>query len=134
MHSRNHVSLLDQTRPVAAPVTACPSGALVHKLHAVFQRRLDFAFLLVLDPGLPLVVDEPSGHEVVVVRVEYVLAPALTLETVEEVSARKNLGSVGASAARHARSSAVHVVGSRDLEVASLNVGRAEPVPDVVGP
>lgn len=60
-------------------------------LLAVFQRGLDLASLLVLDPGFPLIVDKPSGYEVIVIGVETVLPPALGLEVVKEVFTLKNL-------------------------------------------
>lgn len=90
--------------------------------------------MLVLNPGLPLVADQPASDEVVIVSVEDVLAPLLSLEALEEVVAGENLGSVSAGASRHAGSAAVDVVGGGDLEVATLNVGRTKPVEDTSGP
>lgn len=126
--------LLDQAGPVASPVAARPAGALVEELGAVLQRRLNLALALVLDPGLPLVADEPARDKVVVVSVQDPLPPLFRLEAVEEVMALEDVGAVGAGAARHARGAAVHVVRGRDLKVAALNVGGAEPVPDADGP
>lgn len=127
------MSLAHQTGPVAAPVAARPAGALVEELGAVFQRRLDLALAVVLDPRLPLVADEPSRDKVVVVGVEDPASPLFVLEAVQEVVRLQNLRSIGARATRHARSAAVHVVRSRDLKVASLNVGGAEPIPEAIG-
>ena len=128
--ARKHMSLVHQTSPVAPPIASGPPRALVEELGAGFERRLNLAFGVVLHPRLPLVGDQPPRHVIVVVGVEDVLAPFLILETVEEIVALENLGAVRASATRHARGSAIDVVGSRDLKVAPLNVGCAEPVVD----
>lgn len=129
IHSLPDISLSDQAGPVASPVAACPTRALVQKLVAVLEGRLNLALLLVLNPGLPLVAHEPTSHKVVIVSVQNPLPPLLVLEAVKEVVARQNLGTIGASASRHARCAAVNVVGSRDLKVATLNVSCAQPVP-----
>lgn len=134
MHSRKDVSLLDKAGPVAAPIAASPAGALVQELGAVLESGLKLTLALVLDPGLPLVADEPAGDEVVVVSVQDVLAPLLSLEALEEVVAGEDLGTVGAGSARHAGSAAIDIVGGGDLEVATLNVSSAEPVVDASGP
>lgn len=128
------IALLEKTGIVASPVASCPAGALVEKLHASLQGGLDLALGFVLNPGVPLVADEPSSHKVVIIGIEGVLLPSLVLEAVQECLALQNLGPVGASAAGHARSSSVHLVGSRDLKVASLNVRCAEPVPALLDP
>lgn len=126
------VPLAREAGPVAAPVAARPPRALVEELGAVFQRRLELAFALVLNPRLPLMADEPPRHKVVVVGVENPLAPFLVFEPVEEVVALQNLRSIGACATRHAGCATVHVVRGRNLKVAPLNVSRAEPVPHPV--
>lgn len=130
---RENVSLTDKTGPVAAPVAASPARALVEELGAVLQSGLKLALLLVLDPCLPLMADEPASDKVVVVGVEDVLAPLLGLEALKEVVAGQNLRSVGTSSARHAGCTAIEVVRGRDLEVASLNVSSTEPVEDASG-
>lgn len=124
-----NMPLAREAGPVAAPVAARPPGALIQKLGAVLQSRLELAFALVLNPSLPLVADEPARDKVVVVGVENPLPPFFVLKAVQEVVALQNLRSIGACATRHARSTAVHVVRGRDLKVATLNIRRAEPVP-----
>lgn len=128
--ARQHMSLVHQTGPIAPPIASGPPRALVEEFGAGLERRLNLAFRVVLHPRLPLVGDQPPRHVVVVVGVEDVLAPFLVLEAVEEIVALENLGAVRASATRHARGSAVDVVGGRDLKVAPLNVGCAEPIVD----
>lgn len=126
----NHVSLADKARPVAAPVAPSPARTLIEELDAILQSRLNLTLGLILDPGLPLVADEPASDKVVVVGIENVLTPALGFEALEEGLARQDLGTIGASAARHAGGAAVHVVSSRDLKVSALNVGGTKPVVD----
>lgn len=84
---RKHVSLPDQARPVASPVAAGPSRALVEELETVLEGSLDLALALVLDPRLPLVAYQPTSHKVVVIRVQDVVAPSLRLEPFQEVVA-----------------------------------------------
>lgn len=85
------ISLRSQAGPVAPPVASGPTRALVKELVAVLQSRLDFAFLVVLDPRLPLVTDQPSGNKVVVVGVQNPLPPFLVLESLEELVAGQDL-------------------------------------------
>lgn len=93
------ISLAHQTRPVAAPVAAGPSRALIEKLDPIFKGSLDLTLILVLNPGLPLVADKPSSDKVVVVSVQNPLSPFLVLEAVKEVVAGEDFGSVRASPA-----------------------------------
>lgn len=125
-----HIFLNDQTRPVAPPVASRPSGALVEELHAVLQSRLKLTFSLILDPGFPLVTDEPSCDKVVVVGIENVVPPLFPLKAVKELCTLQNLRAVGAGASRHARRAAIDVVGGGDLKVAALNVSGTQPVED----
>ncbi len=124
-----NVPLAREAGPVATPVAARPPGALIQKLGAVLQSRLELAFALVLNPRLPLMADEPARDKVVVVGVENPLPPFFVLKAVQEVVALQNFRSIGACATRHARSTAVHVVRGRNLKVATFDVSRAEPVP-----
>lgn len=55
---------------------------------AVLERRLDFALRLVLDPCLPLMVNQPSGDKIVVIGVQDPLPPLLVLKPVQKVMAR----------------------------------------------
>lgn len=128
------VTLCYQASPVASPVASCPTRTLVEKLGAILESGFDLAFSLILDPGLPLLADEPSGDEVVVVGIEDPLSPLLILEARKELMAHQDFRPIGASASRHARSTAVNVVRGRDLEVAALNVGCSEPIPGSSGP
>lgn len=56
-YSRPDVALCDNACPIAAPVAACPAGALVQELEAVLQGRFDLTLGLVLNPSVPLVAD-----------------------------------------------------------------------------
>lgn len=123
------VSLANKTSPVASPVASGPAGALVQKLEAVFQRSLQLALSLVLDPRLPLVIDQPARNKIVVVGVKNPFAPLFILEAVEELVALENLSPVRAGPAGHARRATINVVGCRDLKVTALNVRSAKPVP-----
>lgn len=125
--------LANETGPVASPVAARPTSALIKELWAIFESRLNLTLAVVLDPCLPLMAYEPACDKVVIVGVENPLSPFLVLETVKEVVALQNFRSVSACATRHARCAAVHVVGSRDLKVAAFNVCGAQPVPQAVG-
>lgn len=69
--------------------------------------------------------DQPSGDEVVVISVQIVFAPALGLETLEEIVALQDTGAVGPRPARHARGAAVYVVRGGNLKVPALDVCRA---------
>lgn len=122
---------MHKTGPIATPVAPGPSGALIEKLDACLERRLDFTLFVVLDPSLPLMSHQPPSHEIVVIGVENILSPLLIFEAIEKIVALENFSPVCASAARHTRSSAVDVVGCRYLEVPPLNVSRAQPVEDL---
>lgn len=130
MYSRQHIALPGQASPVAAPVASGPARALVEELEAVLEGGLNLALAIVLNPGLDLMADQPTSDEIVVVGIEDVAAPALSLEALQEVVALQNLGPVGSSPARHARGSAINVMGSGNLEVPPLDVGRAKPIED----
>lgn len=125
--------LANETGPVASPVAARPTSALIKELGAIFESCLNLALAVVLDPCLPLMAYKPACDKVVVVGVENPFSPFLILEAVKEVVALQNFRSVSACATRHARCTAVHVVRSRDLKVAAFNVCGAEPVPQAVG-
>lgn len=129
-----HVPLLDQAGPVASPIATRPAGALIQELGAILQSGFNLAFALILDPSLPLVAHQPSRDKVIVVSIQDPLSPLFSLEAFEEVMALEDFRSVRPSAARHAGSAAVHVVSSRNLKVAALNVCRSEPVPDANRP
>lgn len=122
------MSLNHQAGPVAPPVASCPPGALVQELHSVLQGGLELTLPLVLDPGLPLAADQPPSHKVIVVGVENVVAPLLTLETIKELSALQDFRPVSPRASGHARCASIHVVGSGNLEVAALDIGSSQPV------
>lgn len=97
MYSLPDISLAHQARPVTSPVAACPSGTLIEKLDPIFKGSLNFALVLVLNPGLPLMADQPSSNKVVIVGIQNPLSPLLVLKAMKKVVAGKDLGSVGAS-------------------------------------
>lgn len=123
------MTLLDQAGPVAAPVAPGPPRALVEELDVVLERRLQLTFLLVLNPRLPLMADKPAAHKIVVVGLEDLTPPLLLHESLKKLVISEDFRSVGASSTRHARGTAVHVVRCRDLKIASLDIGGAQPVP-----
>lgn len=126
--------LLDQAGPVASPIATRPAGALIQEFGAILQSGFNLAFALILDPGLPLVAHQPSRDKVIVVSIQDPLSPLFGLEAVEEIMALEDFRSVRSSASRHAGGAAVHVVSSRDLKVAALNVCGSEPIPDANRP
>src|SRR5688572_29681246 len=98
LNSLPNVSLSDQASPIASPVTSCPTRALVQEFVAVLQSRLNLTLSLVLNPGLPLMADQPTGNKVVVVGIQDPLSPFLVLESLEKVVASKNIRAIGSSA------------------------------------
>lgn len=98
----------------------------------VLKSSLNLTFVVVLNPSLPLVANQPAGDKVVVVGIQDPLPPFLVSKPVKKIVALQNLRSVSASAARHAGCTAVHVVSGRDFEVSALDVGSAQPVPQTV--
>lgn len=102
---------------------------MVEKLYVVFQRRFNLTFRLVLNPSSPLVTNEPTAHKVVIVGLEYLTPPLLFHESFQKLVVLENFGSVGTSPTRHTRGTAVHVMCCRNLKVAPLDVGSAQPVP-----
>lgn len=90
-NSLPNVALGNQAGPVAPPVAASPARALVKEFVAVFQRGFDFALVLILDPGFPLVADQPTGDKIVVVSIQDPLSPFLILKSVKEVMAGEDL-------------------------------------------
>ena len=78
-------------------------------------------------------VDQESSYKVVIVRVQVVFTPALSLEALEEIMAFEDLGAVSSGAARHTGGAAIDVVGGRDLKVSTLDVSRTKPVVDSGG-
>lgn len=128
MHLRPDVSLCDEASIIASPVAACPSGTLVQELDVVLKGCLNLGLPVVLNPCLPLLRDQPASHEIIVVRIELILTPALSLEAFQEQRALQNIGAKGARAARHAGGPSINPVGCRDLEVSSLNVCSPQPV------
>lgn len=98
VNSRPDMSLSDKAGVVASPVATGPAGTLIQELDVVLQGRLDLALLVILNPGLPLVGNQPPGHKVVIIGIELKLAPALSLEAMEEQGALKDFRSEGTGA------------------------------------
>jgi hypothetical protein len=96
------MSLRDETGPVASPVAASPTRALVEEFVTILEGSLQLTFRLVLDPCLPLMADQPAGNEVVVIGVENPLPPFFILKSVEEVMTREDFRAISACPARHA--------------------------------
>lgn len=74
----------NQTSVVASPVAASPPRTLVKELDVVFKCRLNLAFLVVLNPSLPLIGNQPSRDKIIVIGIELKLAPSFGLETIKE--------------------------------------------------
>lgn len=124
MYLQPDVALSEQAGEVASPVASCPTETLLEELGVVFQGSLDLAFWMILHVHLVLVVDQPTGNEVVIVSVELILTkePLLVGETVGEVRVLQNVGTISASASRNASHPAIHVAGSSTIEVATLEI------------
>ena len=85
------MSLGEKTRIIASPIAASPSRTLVQELDIVLKCRLNLALLLVLDPSLPLIRDQPPRHKVIIIRIELEFPPAFSLEPFKEQRTLKNL-------------------------------------------
>lgn len=125
---RPHMSLSNKTGVVASPVATSPSRTLVQELDIIFQGRLDLALHVVLNPSLPSIGNQPTCDKVVIVSIELELTPTFSLETIQKQWALQDLGSECTSTTRHAGGSTIKSMCCRDLKVASLNIGCAEPV------
>lgn len=125
---RPNVSFSNEAGIVTTPVAASPSRALIQEFDVVLERRLNFAFLIVLNPSFPLVRDQPSSYKVVIVRIELEFTPALGLEPVEEERTLKDLRTERASATRHTRCATINAMSCRDFEVASFDISCAKPI------
>jgi hypothetical protein len=104
------MSLNAKASVVRPPVATSPAGTLIQELDIVLECGFDLAFLVVLDPGLPLIGDQPSSDEVVVVRIELKFAPPLSLEAIKEQGTLQNLRSEGTRASGHARCATIDTV------------------------
>lgn len=96
------LTLDKQAREVASPVTSSPSQTLLQELGVVFESGLNLTVWMVLHVYLPIVIDQPSCDEIVVVGVELVLAkpPLLIGEAACESWIFDDLGAIGASTTR----------------------------------
>lgn len=124
-----NISLINQRCPVTPPITSRPPQTLLQKVRIILQRRLNLTLLVVLDPRLVLMRNQPPRHKVVVIRVQLVLPPPLRLEAVQEQRILQNLGAKGTCASRHTTRSTVHVVRRGNLKVSPLNVDGPEKIP-----
>lgn len=91
---RDYMPLNEETRVITPPIAPRPSRALVQEFRPIFQGRLDLAGFVILNPGLPTLLHQPSCHKVVVVGVQDVFGPTLVLETMQELWALQDLGPV----------------------------------------
>ncbi|KAI2018457.1 hypothetical protein LOZ48_006779, partial [Ophidiomyces ophidiicola] len=130
-HLQPHDLVLEQRGQVAAPVAARPAHALLQELGVVLERGLDLGLGVVLEVRLPAVRDHPAREEVVVVGVELVAPepPLLVREAVGEGAVLEDARPVRHRAPGQARHAAVHVRRRRAVEVAPLQVQRAQEVP-----
>lgn len=122
------MSLCKQTFVIAPPVTPSPAKALSKKFGIALQCGSKHAFIIILDPSLPALGDQPSGNEVVVVRIKIILAPTLVAKAVQKFSGVKDFSTECTCSPGHAGGAAVHVMRGRNLEVAPFKIIRSEPV------
>jgi len=73
-------SLEKEGREIRSPIAPSPAIALFQIFEVVFQRSLNFATVMELNPGLPSVVDHPAGKEIIVIRIELTRSPRLMCE------------------------------------------------------
>ena len=106
---------------------------MIEKLNIVLKCGFDFAFPIVLYPGLPLIRDQPPSDEVIIVSIELELAPAFSLKAIEEQGALQYLGPERTCASGHAGCATINVVGRGDLEVSSLNICSSQPIEQKFG-
>lgn len=114
-----NMSLGEHAGQVASPITSRPSHALLQKLGVVFQRGLHLALGMILHVRLPAVRNYPSSDEIVVIRIQPVLAPTPCFvgEFIGEIIVSQNFGAVGGRTARHARYTTVHECRCRAIKV-----------------
>lgn len=86
-----------QTSVVTSPIAASPTGTLVKELDVVLKRRLNLAFLVVLNPGLPLICNQPSRDKIIVIGIELELAPSFSFESIKKQGTLQNLRAKGTS-------------------------------------
>lgn len=105
---RPDVLFMNQTSPVTSPVASSPSQTLLQKHAIVFKCGLKLALLIILDPCLPLVRNEPAGDKVVIISIELILAPMLILESNLKSRFLKDDGAKGTSSSRHTRGATIN--------------------------
>ena len=77
---------------------------------------------------------QPTSDEVIIVSVQDPLSPFLVFESLEEIVAGKDFGTICSSASGHAGGTTVDVVCGRDLEISAFDVGGTKPIPCSCGP
>lgn len=127
-----HVQLA-QAGQIAPPVAAHPSQALAEVLLVVFQRRLHLALAVVLQLYLPVVREQPSRDEVVVVGIQEVVAsPRFVGEAVGEVWILQDFRAVGDCPPRQTGKPAVEPIACRTVKGPPHKVDGTQELPDVV--
>lgn len=132
---RPNMSLHKHAGQIAAPIAPGPPDALLEKVCVVGQRSLDFDLWMVLHVGFPAVRHHPAGDEVVIVRIELVLAepPPFIGEGVGKCRILEDFGAIGDGPARHAGDAAVDVGGGCTVKVSAFEVQCAKEAPNALG-
>lgn len=127
---------IKHARQVAPPIAPRPPCALFQELRVVLQRRQDLCLWVVLDIRLPAVRHHPARYEVVVVRVQLILAkpPALIGECVRKAHVLEDLAAVCDGSSRQARDTTVDMGGGRAVEVPPFQVDSSQETPDPLRP
>lgn len=105
------MSFNEQTGVVTSPVATSPARTLIEKLDVVLKSGLDLALGVVLDPCFPSIRNQPPRDKVVIISVELVLTPSLSLEAIQEQGILQDFGAEGTGASGHAGGSTIDSMG-----------------------
>jgi len=101
-------SLENEGCEIRSPIAPSPAIALFQIFEIVFQRSLNLAAVVELNPGFPSVVDHPAGEEIVVIRIELTRSPRLMCERMFEFCILQDMCPVGHSPPGETRKPAVN--------------------------
>lgn len=127
-------SLSTQAGKIAAPVASGPPQALLQELGIVFKSCLNLTVWMILHVNVPIMIDQPSCNEVVIVSVELVLTkpPLLICEATCEGRVLDDFGSIRAGTSGEAWNASIDVTRCRTVEVSTFEVQSPKEVVDAL--